>query len=128
MPEPSSNKKVPRWLIGAALGTALLLGWAFLQARQAVVTVHFMPEQDAVLNSLYVIVGGEKQHAVDLRHGQAERFAFQPHPELPLDLAFWIGSHNGGWSGPLLRPGQRLDVTIDGEGEVTWKECDWPCW
>ncbi|WP_164013311.1 hypothetical protein [Pyxidicoccus trucidator] len=119
---------MPRWLTGAALAAVLLLCWAFLQARQAVVTVHFMPEQDAVLAPLYVIVGAEKQHATELRRGQSDRFRFQPDPEFPLDLAFWIGPHNGGWTGPFLRPRQRLDVTIDGQGNVTSQECDWPCW
>ncbi|MCP3140658.1 hypothetical protein [Pyxidicoccus xibeiensis] len=128
MPEPSSRKKVPRWLTGTALATILLSGWVFLQARRAVVTVHFMPEQDVVLAPLYVIVGGEKQHAPELRRGQSDRFRFQPDPEFPLDLAFWIGPYNGGWTGPHLRARQRLDVTIDGEGSVTWTECDWPCW
>jgi hypothetical protein len=122
------HRKVPRWLAGGAVGAALLLGWALFQSRMAVVTVHFMPREEAVLDTLYATLGGEKQHATGLRRGQSHRFTFQPDVEFPLELAFWVGAHNGGWTGPHLRPRHRLEVTLSDDGHITWRECDWPCW
>ena len=117
------------WLLGPALLLLCLLGWATLHARSAVVTVRFEPQRsDETLDYLFLTVGGAKQSVEGLRRGAAERFSFVPESREPLVMGFWIGTHNGGWEGPVLRPRQRLQVTLDGEGHVSWQECEWPCW
>ena len=111
-----------------AVAGGLLLAWALMEARVAVVTVRFMSRQPGqVVDVLYVILGAEKQHAQNLHSGESDRFRFTPDPEFPLELAFWMGGVNGGWQGPVLHAGQRLEVTLNEEGHVTWRACDWPC-
>lgn len=123
----SSTRRAGPW--GLGVGLTLLLGWATCQSQRAVVAVQFLPRrEDATLNSLDVMVGAEKQHAKALKAGDTERFVFEPNPDYPLVMAFWVGHLNEGWEGPLLRPRQRLTVTVDEAGQVKWRECLWPCW
>jgi hypothetical protein len=117
------------WLAVLAVAGGLVFAWVLMEARVAVVTVRFMSRQPGqVVDALYVTLGPVKQHTQVLRNGESERFRFSPDPEFPLVMAFWMGGVNGGWEGPVLRAGQRLEVTLDEEGRVTWKACDWPCW
>lgn len=117
------------WLVGGGLLLLCAVGWVALHARTAVVTVRFEPRRsDAAIDYLFVTVGATKQSAEGLRRGQEERFVFSPEAGEPLSLGYWMGTYNGGWEGPVLRPRHRLDITLDAEGVVSWHECEWPCW
>lgn len=115
-------------LVLPAAAVVLLLGWVFFQVRYAVVTVHFAPRQPGeMVDYLFLTVGSTKLHTQGLRGGEKERFIFEPSPDEPLEMGFWIHGTNGGWEGPVLRPRHRLHVTLEENGHVTYEQCFWPC-
>ncbi|MDC0711149.1 hypothetical protein POL68_21955 [Stigmatella sp. ncwal1] len=114
----------------AALGLVLMLvGAVAHRFWMAGVTVRFVPQQkEKVLDYLFLTVGGTKLRAEGLKGGDVEHFVFTPQVGAPLEVGFWNGEDNGGWTGPILHARHRLDITLDEEGLVSWHECDWPCW
>jgi len=117
------------WLMGLCLGLLLFTGWVLRQSTQAVVAVRFEAGRPGeVLDFVSVIVGADRQQARGLSPGGAAWFAFTPDSQQPVVLVFKVGEFNGDWEGPALSARQRLNVTLNGRGEVAWTECRWPCW
>ena len=83
------------------------------------------------LTDVTVFAGGDKFSWYDLTAGEVETITLQPGPrnDRQLILIYWLDGEKQVWEGPKFSwgTGYRIEVNIDGRGNVTHRHCLLPC-
>ena len=120
------------WRVAPLLFAALMAACDDPAKDEVNVKIVFVEADPAKrLSKVAVISGGEKSYWSELGAGKAESATLKPRPTegTQLTVQFELDGQRKSWQGPRFPAGTgyKIEVRVDGRGDVTERHCRIPC-